>query len=360
MSPSFRLIVVAIALALLISEPGRGQDPANPPPSQTALPSQVPLPEPTPPAPVPPSEDFGGAFGLGKMGGDGPGKPGYSVTWYPSRPVNGTATSLGLVRQSLSVAVPVLQDDQDKLLFTAGVKNTLYSTDEILPDTHRPFPADLWNISVGLNYQHRFENGWSGGIATNLGSASDKPFESIHEMYISLSTFLRIPAWNDRDAWLFSLMYSPVSSLNFPIPGIAYEWNPSNDLHVKIGLPFSVMWRPIEDLTLNASYVPLTNVNAKATYRLAEKVHIYGGYENLNESYFLSDRANNQDRFMSFEQRVIGGVRWNIWQEITLDVNAGYSFGRYFGEGQNQGADLHDRVDVAPGAFFGISFRGRF
>jgi hypothetical protein len=63
---------------------------------------------------------------------------------------------------------------------------------------------------------------------------------------------------------------------------------------------------------------------------------------------------------MSFEQRVIGGVRWGIWRHVTLDMNAGYAFGRYFAEGQNQGGDLHDRVDVQPGAFLGISLRGRF
>jgi hypothetical protein len=288
------------------------------------------------------------------------GGPGYGVTWYPSRPVSGSGTDFGLVRQNLSVAVPVWRDGGDALRLTAGVRNSLFSTDAVLPDTGRPFPSNLWNVNLGLSYNHRFDNGWTGGLLTSLGSASDQPFHSIHEMSVGLGGFLTVSARNDRDAWMFSLLYSSAGTLNFPIPGVAYVWNPSDDLRVSIGLPLSVMWRPVEDLTLNVSYFPLTNARALATYRLANPVRVYGGYEFLNEAYFLADRVNTQDRFFGFEQRLLGGVRWDVWRHAVLDLNAGYAFDRHYGEGRNEGSSLHDRVDIASGAFLGANLRIRY
>ena len=89
-------------------------------------------------------------------------------------------------------------------------------------------------------------------------------------------------------------MYSPVGNLNFPIPGVAYLWNPSDAFHASIGLPFSVMWRPVDDLTFNFSYMPLVTVNARATYRLVGKVFVYGGFESLQEAYLLADREDDK------------------------------------------------------------------
>jgi hypothetical protein len=272
-------------------------------------------------------EGFGmGGRGMGAgMGGPGMGGPGYGATWYPSRPVSGSAPEIefGLVRQNLSGAVPVWRNGGDLVLLSAGVRNSLFFTDAVLPDSHRPFPSELWNVHVGTNYMHKFDNGWSGGLGINFGSASDKPFHSINEMNVGFHSFLQVPVRDDRDAWRFSLMYSPVGSLSFPIPGIAYLWNPSDDLRVSIGLPLAVMWRPVEDLTINVSYIPLTIVNARATYAIADKLFIFGGFEWAQEAYLLADRENLADRFMGYEKRVLGGVRWAVWQHSTVEINAG-------------------------------------
>jgi hypothetical protein len=288
------------------------------------------------------------------------GAPGYKATWYPSRPVSNPAEELGLVRQNLSGAIPVWREGGDTVLLMAGIRHTLFSTDVILPDTRRPFPNELWNISTGLLYIHKFENGWTGGLSSTFGSASDKPFDSIHEMNVSFFGFLQKPARNDRDSWLFSLMYSPVGNLTFPVPGVAYLWKPSDDLHMSIGFPFLLKWKPVEDLTLTCSYIPVTNVNARASYRLRDGLEAYGGFEWLNEAYFLADRAVQRDRFLALEKRLIAGFRWDFWKHAALDVNAGYAFDRYYGEGDNPFSNLRDRVDVRPGAFVGVNLLVRW
>lgn len=341
-----------MGLAFLAGRVSWGQD--QPPQGVTAPSAEIPAQDPI-------KEERAGTGGFGGPGigggmrGPGMGVPGYKATWYPSRPVSNSAADLGLVRQNLSGAIPIYKEEGDTVLLMAGVRNTLFFTDAILPDTQRPFPNELWNINVGLMHKHKFDNGWSGGLSATFGSASDKPFHSIREMNVGFFGFLQIPARNERDSWMFSLMYSPVGNLTFPIPGIAYSWKPSDDLHVNIGLPFSVMWKPVEDLTLTFSYIPITNVNARATYRVTNGLNIYGGFEWLNEAYFLADRAEQRERFLAFEKRLIGGVRWNIWTHAVLDLNTGYAFDRYYGEGQNQISNLHDRIDISPGAFIGAS-----
>ncbi len=355
-------------VALFTCAPPEFAPPEFAPPASAPLGATLPETAPTLPEKndLPPGtiEGFGmGGRGMGAgMGGPGMGGPGYGATWYPSRPVSGSApaTDSGLVRQNLSAAVPVWREGGELVLLSAGIRNALFFTDAILPDSHRPFPSELWNVHLGMNYMHKFDNGWSGGLGISFGSASDRPFHSISEMNVGFNSFLQVPVWNERDAWRFSLMYSPVGSLSFPIPGVAYLWNPTEDLRVSVGLPLAVMWRPVEDLTINLSYVPLTIVNARATYGVAGKLFIFGGFEWLQEAYLLADRENTADRFMGYEKRLISGVRWDVSQHSSLEMDAGYAFDRKYGMGQNQVNNLHDQVDIAPGAFVSANFRIRF
>ena len=60
---------------------------------------------------------------------------------------------------------------------------------------------------------------------------------------------------------------------------------------------------------------------------------------------------------MGFEQRVYGGLRHTVWHRVALEVGGGYAFDRYFGEGENQGSRLSDRVDVSPGPFLEAAVR---
>jgi len=101
----------------------------------------------------------------------------------------------------------------------------------------------------------------------------------------------------------------------------------------------------------------IITVKARATYRLVGKVFVYGGFESLQEAYLLADRENVSDRFMGFEKRLIGGVRWDVWERATLEASAGYAFDRYYGVGKNQIGNLHDQVDIAPGDFASVNFQ---
>jgi Domain of unknown function (DUF6268) len=354
--------------------------PATPTPGDPVLPPQAFAPAPPPditPTPTPnpgPTGGSGGASnfdsvglllnvlgGGGGMGGVGSkGGVSYSDTYYPSRSVSGQNTNMSFFREKLTVGVPVWEDGCDRVMINAGVSNTNFSTDAILPDSQRPFPTNLWNVTLGASYLHQFSNGWTSMVGANVGSASDDPFHGISEMTVGVNAFLVIPTWNNRDLFMVGAVYSSGGSLNFPVPLAAYLWRPSEQFQANIGIPLSIRWKPNDNWTFTASYVPLYNINAMANYRWSDRLNFYGGYQYLTYTYFLAHREDNSDRFFDYEQHIIVGLRWNLWKKAALDLNTGYAFDQHFGEAQNQGSSLSDRVNIKPGAFVGLNFRVAF
>ena len=124
--------------------------------------------------------------------GHAPLRADYRAVWLPSQPVSGQPTSLGYVQQELSLSFPLWQcANTDEWLASIHVRNEVFHTHAILPDTGQDFPDNLWNIRFATTYRHEFDNGWITGGTLSVGSASDKPFHSIDEMTAGINAFLR-------------------------------------------------------------------------------------------------------------------------------------------------------------------------
>src|SRR5262249_50746848 len=147
------------------------------------------------------------------------------------------------------------------------------------------------------------------------------------------------------------------SELAIPLPGVAYIWQPSECFRVNIGLPFQLMYRPIDDLTFDLSYMLLTTIHARATYRLCHPLRVFVGYDWGNESYFLADRLSEKDRFLSYDQRLTAGLQYHVTRNFALELSGGYAFDRFYFQGQHFSDRHHDRVDVGDGGF--VSFQGQ-
>jgi len=355
-----------------LGQPGPGLPPAPEPGSALpngsleAPPPPLPPIQPAPASPSQPADTFGPAVGgfspfMNPVVGHAPVRADYRVIWFPAEPVVGQSSNLGYLQQDFMLAFPVWQNGTtDEWSVSANLRNETFHTHAQLPDTRQPFPEDLWNIRFGTTYRHLFDNGWIAGGTVSFGSASDKPFHSIDELTAGVNAFLRIPQ-GEHNAWLLSLSYSPVSELPYPIPGVAYLWQPSENFRANIGLPFQVMWRPIEDLTFDVSYMLLTTFHARATYRLCHPIRIYVAYATENEAYLLADRVSSNDRFFNVDQRLTAGIQYVLGPRASIDLASGYIFDHHFFEGKNITSGTNfNRLDVGDEPYVSLQFRVRW
>jgi hypothetical protein len=362
-----------IFLATILPLLARAQDATQTAPAPNSTPPDKPSDVPQPPPPPDKVHTENGPTNVDPLNMQGPfaamltpnvghtlARFDYRATWFPDSSVSGQPGRLGYVDESLSVSVPVWQDLIDEITASISVRDESFHTGGlILPDSHIPFPDELWNIRIGAGYRHVFENGWIAGGNVNFGSASDKPFHSLDEMFVGVNAFLRIPQ-GEHNAWLFTLNYSPTGELPFPIPGIAFIWCPSPAFQAHIGLPFALMYRPTEDLSFEFSYMLLRTIHARANYRLGPTMRAYIGFDWSNESYFLAERTDNNDRFYYLDMRLTTGMQFLLPRHILLDVSGGYVFERSYFQAHSSNQSNFDRLDVNPGPLIGLRAGIRF
>jgi hypothetical protein len=283
----------------------------------------------------------------------------YGAIWFPNVLVQGQATQFQMIGEDLSFTHPLWTDPLNALSISGGVRNRLIETNAILPDTGQAIPSDLWSVHLGLRYARQLENGWTAGGGVSIGSASDHPFASIREMNVSMNAMLRMPQ-GEHNAWLFSLMYSPTGELNFPVPGVAFSWNPSPQFHANIGLPFQVTWRPTDEWQFQASYMLIHTIHLKAQYRFTDRWSAFAAYDWSNEAYSLLDRPEDNDRFFIYDQRVSMGLQARLFRHWTASVSAGYVFDRYLFEGTSFSSSSSNRVNLGDGPFASLNLGVRY
>ncbi|WP_029631555.1 hypothetical protein [Zavarzinella formosa] len=324
------------------------------------------LPSVAPPPPLPknwqPRQEkyaFGTQFGAALLTSKN-GLPGYGLTWFPSGNVgNQPGKDLGLVRQELALFSPFWQEGPDAAIAFLGVRNSLFKTDAKLVNSDRDFPTNLWDINVGVSYSHSFAEGWTAGVNVNAGSPSDKPFSAANVLNAGIIAYLTTPG-RANDHWVFAVIYSPTSDFAYPIPGVAYFYQPNEYFEMNIGIPFLMKWRPYEDVTLEAFYLPIRTLSAKASWEATPGIRAFASFNWYYESYFLAERANNGDRFFSFEKRLATGLSFDLPFNLALEVSGGYGFDRFYFQGRRYGDRNRDRVSVDPGVFGQLQIRLKF
>ncbi len=371
--------VLALGIVAAVAMTCKAQDFQPPPGSYPGNGAPVPSPEVAAPGPPPdtaapgpdlvgknnPESDAGDMMGFGGGGGGMGGgisplnSVRYSATWFPNVPVSAQATQFQMFGEDLSFSHPLWIDPLNALSLTGGVRNRMIDTDAVLPETGQAIPAELWDVHLGFRYIRQLADGWTTGGGLSIGSASDDPFASIHEMNVSMNAMLRIPQ-GEHNAWMFSLMYSPTGQLNFPLPGVAYSWNPSPQFHANIGLPLMVMWRPDDQWQFQASYMLITNIHLKALYHFTKHFSAFAAYDWSNEAYTLLDRPEDNDRFFMYDQRLSLGLQTSFARYWSASLAAGFAFDRYMFEGTSFSTSSADRVNLGAGPFVSLNVGARF
>jgi hypothetical protein len=278
--------------------------------------------------------------------------------WAPAQAVRGQASELSMTGLQANLAYPLYIEPTGRSIWLAmaNLEHWEFGGGAILPDSGQPLPAELWKLSVGTLHSRELNNGWRTGFMFTVGSASDQPFGGIRDMTLSTLGFLNVPA-GDRDAWNFSLFYSPTSQLPFPIPGVAYVWRPSDQFTANIGIPFSLRYQPTETFTFTASYLPLTNVSLRANQNLGVYWNLYASYQVTNETYWLSDRVNTRDRLYLFDQRVAVGLERKLAWGFSVDLSAAYLFDRKIFQAESFSDDRRDELSLESGPAASLMLR---
>jgi hypothetical protein len=271
-----------------------------------------------------------------------------SLFWSPAQDLSTQAGELTMSGESLDVTLPLRIEPGRVWLATSGVDAVRLGSGGRLPDSLAAIPDELWRVTAGVMHFRDLDNGFQVGGILNFGSASDEPFASWREATANAIGFLNIP-YGPRDAWSFSLFYSPTSQLPFPVPGVAYVWRPDETLTAKIGIPFAVDYRPTDDFSATISYTPLTNVEAMVRRKLGEKWNAFGGYSITNETYWLADRSDDDERLYLFDQRLTVGVERELAFGLRLDFSAAYVFDRQIFQAESFTRDRRDEIGIEPG-----------
>ena len=280
----------------------------------------------------------------------------YSIDHDFSEGISGQPGEISLSDHRLRVPGFRLMDEDHELLMFGNLRVLDIDSSAILPSTGESFPDYFGDVEVGLAYKERISGSKIWGINATVGSPSNRPFASIHEIGLNSSVFLRLPA-GEQDAWLFFLNYSNTRGFleHIPLPGVAYIHRPGNDLWAAIGVPFTfVRYKPTDRWTLRGSYILLRTVHVQASYELAESLSVYGGFDWDSDVFFRHDRADNDDRLFYYEKSLSGGVRWNIREDLYVDFSGGYRFDRFFFEGEDYDDRGFNRLELGDGPFLAL------
>lgn len=283
-------------------------------------------------------------------GGMGPQRAPFQsqLFWMPQEALKGQPGTLAMSGEEVSIGFPISIEPDGIWLALVGVQHLALSTSAVLPNSGLPVPNQLWDIEAGVMHIHQLGDDRQAGGMLRVGSPSDQPFGAWRDMTVTLLGFMTIPS-GDRDAWSFSLFYSPTGQIIFPIPGVAYVWNPSDKLQANLGIPFSLEFKPTETLSLTASYMPLNNIQVLLRQSLGDSWSIYGGYRTVNETFLLADRESSRERTYLFDQRLTVGIQRDLGSGWSLDVSGAHVFDRQFFQAEKFSGTRSEELLIDPG-----------
>jgi uncharacterized protein DUF6268 len=287
---------------------------------------------------------------------------GYQVRSYWNEDVGGQDAEMAFTQHELSVMTPITQSERQEWALFGKFKVLDLNTGVKLPDTRSAFPEDLWDLRLGVTYRRIVQDDWLIGAKLGIGSASDAPFGSDSETEVSVLGFLRIPH-QERNAWLFFLAFQTgLDSVDsIPLPGVGYHWVSSEKFQAVLGVPFLwARYRPVERLTLQASWRMLYTVNAEASYQIADDLSLYAAYDWDDQRFLREGRRDDDDRLYYYEQRVSGGLRWKLHEHASINVGGGYAFRRFWFEGEDYGDRDQNRFFLGDGPFLAAQVAIRF
>ncbi len=287
---------------------------------------------------------------------------GFSHHGYFQANVSDSPEKLRMQQYALDASLPVRQRQGEEDFSVLGHFRLLdLQTAAVLPDTGESLPTAFYDPGVGMQYRKRLKERSVAGGRMMVNSPADHPFEEFRDVDFTAMAFLTRPA-GEKDSWIFFLHYA--SQREFlpyvPLPGVAYRHVMSPGNFMMVGIPFCVLRaEPVKDVFwVEASYFLVTQVHAQANWnvgRLASgPVTLFGNFDWRRDGYYRQDRHDDDHRLFYYEKQIGGGVRWDLSDAMFLEVLGGFSFDRFFFEGEDYGDRDENRIDLQAVPYLGF------
>ncbi len=203
------------------------------------------------------------------------------------------------------------------------------------------------------------DDGWEFALTAGFGYAGNNAYGDGDAWY-GLGSFIATKRLDASSSLQLLLVYDGNRGLwpDTPLPAVAYNHQVNEQLAYTVGLPYSsLLWRPVDRLTLRASYVLPTSVTAGATYELFDWLDAFASFD--RRLYVFHDNALSDHRRVFFEQqRIESGLRWKPCDYAEAIVAAGLAFEQEYQTGYDV-RDLHDSAGLDDEIYmrFGVNLK---
>ena len=214
------------------------------------------------------------------------------------------------------------------------------------------------SVAIGIPLAQT-DDGWQFALTAGIGYAGNNAYNDGDAWY-GLGSFIVSKKLDESSSLQVLLAYDGNRSLwpDVPLPAVSYNKKVNDQLAYSLGLPYSsVVWRPIEKLTLAASYVLPTSARASATYELLDTLDVFASYDRALYVFHDNNLSGTRRVFFS-HQRVEGGLRWRPCEYVDGVIAGGLAFEQEYQRGYDV-RDLHNSagLDDAPYVRFAVNVR---
>ncbi|MBN1669440.1 MAG: hypothetical protein JXR37_00295 [Kiritimatiellae bacterium] len=249
------------------------------------------------------------------------------------------------------LGAPLYEADGRRLVFRPYFHRRHHAGTPSLPDTGDPLPEDLYAIGALFSYSHYpgDRTGWVTSL--NVGSASDKPFNSYAETAIDVLGYYVRPS-GGPNAWLFGVAFSNNRAFlpYVPLPGVAYMWNSPKGCRAVIGLPFaSCTYRPSAAWEWHAAANPSPGGTARVRYTPVRPLTLYAQLSTDRQGYFRTERDDAREHLFAFDHVARLGLIVRPARGLALELACDYAVARFYFEGRSYSDRNDNRIDLEDG-----------
>ncbi len=227
-----------------------------------------------------------------------------------------------------------------------------------LDTTYPGLPKNLQDQSFGVAFVFYRDTEWTLSAGAAIGYAGNNLYADESASYAKIDLMASHPL-DERSQLQIFLSYDGNRTFlpDIPMPGIAYVRQHNEQLKYMIGLPVSMIeYKPVQELTLRASYLLVDNFTLSARYDLTKQVAFLLDYRSKADAFQYRDEGNDR---LFFEQKTIeAAVEYTPIKNLTLTAAAGFAFDQRFTTGYDmQDTDTITKISDEPYVRIGASFR---